>query len=111
MQGDTFVIEYNGKNYEIDVLEVKPDHAASVIETDVNVDFAPPKDYQEPDYKAEAAAKAMAEAEAARASAASAASTSVAAAEEAPTEPQFFAFGGAPTRRAVQGGTAASSLR
>jgi ubiquitin fusion degradation protein 1 len=60
-EGDTIVIDYNGKFYYIDILEVKPDKAVSVIETDVNVDFAPPKDYKEPDYNAKPATPASTE--------------------------------------------------
>ena len=51
MQGDTIVIEYNGRLYHIDVLETKPEQAIMVIETDVTVEFAPPKDYKEPEWK------------------------------------------------------------
>eukprot|EP00931_Biecheleriopsis_adriatica_P109775 TRINITY_DN8402_c0_g1_i2.p1 TRINITY_DN8402_c0_g1~~TRINITY_DN8402_c0_g1_i2.p1 ORF type:complete len:367 (+),score=73.71 TRINITY_DN8402_c0_g1_i2:116-1102(+) len=46
--GDTIVIDYNSKKYEIEIVECKPARAISIIEADVNVDFAPPKDYQEP---------------------------------------------------------------
>lgn len=50
-KGDTFSFLYNEQIFEINVLEVKPDTpqgAISVIETDVEVDFAPPLDYVEP---------------------------------------------------------------
>jgi ubiquitin fusion degradation protein 1 len=47
--GDSIVINYNQKTYEIEVVECKPTQAISIIEADVNVDFAPPKDYQEPE--------------------------------------------------------------
>ena len=46
--GDQICIPYNGKKYFIDVLEVRPDGKASIIETDVSIDFAPPADYVEP---------------------------------------------------------------
>jgi len=50
--GDVFTFEYNDTVYEIAVLEVKPDdsgsHAISVVETDLEVDFAPPVGYVEP---------------------------------------------------------------
>jgi ubiquitin fusion degradation protein 1 len=50
--GDVFTFSYNDTVYEIAVLEVKPDngdkHAVSVLETDLEVDFAPPVGYQEP---------------------------------------------------------------
>ncbi|CAD7935305.1 unnamed protein product [Amoebophrya sp. A120] len=46
--GDCISITYNKKRYEIEIMECKPANAICVIETDVNVDFAPPKDYVEP---------------------------------------------------------------
>lgn len=50
--GDTIQINYNSKIYEIKVLEVKPDYAdhsgISIVETDLEVDFAPPVGYVEP---------------------------------------------------------------
>jgi ubiquitin fusion degradation protein 1 len=45
--GDTIPIHYNNKQYFIDIVEAKPSNAISVIETDCNVDFAPPLDYVE----------------------------------------------------------------
>lgn len=56
--GDCIVIDYNQKKYEIEIVECKPAHAISIIEADVNVDFAPPKDYKEPERKPAAAANA-----------------------------------------------------
>lgn len=47
--GDTIPINYNNKKYFIDIIEAKPGDAISVIETDCNVDFAPPLDYKEPE--------------------------------------------------------------
>eukprot|EP01025_Chloroclados_australasicus_P000381 TRINITY_DN1020_c0_g1_i2.p1 TRINITY_DN1020_c0_g1~~TRINITY_DN1020_c0_g1_i2.p1 ORF type:complete len:390 (-),score=44.15 TRINITY_DN1020_c0_g1_i2:234-1244(-) len=47
-KGDTFVVNYNNKKYYIDVIESKPGEAVSVVETDCEVDFAPPKNYQPP---------------------------------------------------------------
>merc|ERR1712039_996580 len=47
--GDCVVINYNSKTYEIEIVECKPANAISIIEADVNVDFAPPKDYKEPE--------------------------------------------------------------
>merc|ERR1712039_149770 len=47
--GDCVVIDYNQKKYEIEIVECKPANAISIIEADVNVDFAPPKDYKEPE--------------------------------------------------------------
>lgn len=49
--GDTIKVEYNAKTYLIDVLEVKPENlhqAITIVEADVQVDFAPPLDYVEP---------------------------------------------------------------
>ena len=42
---------YNNKVYEMSVLETKPAAAVSVIECDLNVDFAPPVGYKEPEFK------------------------------------------------------------
>lgn len=47
--GDCFVVNYNNKNYEIEVREAKPGNAISVVETDCQVDFEAPKDYKEPE--------------------------------------------------------------
>ncbi|XP_012573153.1 uncharacterized protein [Cicer arietinum] len=47
--GDTIMIPYNNKKYYIDVVETKPATAISIIETDCEVDFAPPLDYIEPE--------------------------------------------------------------
>lgn len=54
--GDCIVIDYNQRKYEIEIVECKPAKAISIIEADVNVDFAPPKDYKEPVPAASAAA-------------------------------------------------------
>lgn len=48
---DVFKINYNNKIYEIKVLEVKPEtrtNSVCVVETDLEVDFAPPVGYVEP---------------------------------------------------------------
>eukprot|EP00026_Physarum_polycephalum_P010669 Phypoly_transcript_10838.p1 GENE.Phypoly_transcript_10838~~Phypoly_transcript_10838.p1 ORF type:complete len:327 (+),score=61.50 Phypoly_transcript_10838:61-1041(+) len=47
-KGDVIVINYNKKNYYVTVLETKPADAISIVETDLDVDFAPPLDYVEP---------------------------------------------------------------
>jgi len=56
-KGDDICIEYNNKNFYLNILEVKPDdaetHAISIVETDINVEFAPPRDYKEPEKKKE----------------------------------------------------------
>ncbi|CAH1394734.1 unnamed protein product [Nezara viridula] len=46
--GDIINIKYNQKNYELSVLETQPGDAVSIIECDMNVDFAPPVGYVEP---------------------------------------------------------------
>jgi len=46
--GDSILISYNNKRFFIDIQEVRPPRAVSIIETDCEVDFAPPLDYVEP---------------------------------------------------------------
>ncbi|OQV17581.1 Ubiquitin fusion degradation protein 1-like protein [Hypsibius exemplaris] len=46
--GDVIAIEYNSKIFELLVLETKPSNAVSIIECDMQVDFAAPVGYQEP---------------------------------------------------------------
>ena len=46
--GDTIMVSYNSKQYYIDIVETKPASAVCIIETDCEVDFAPPLDYKEP---------------------------------------------------------------
>jgi ubiquitin fusion degradation protein 1 len=45
--GDQICIPYNDKNYYLEIREVNPDGAASIIETDCNVDFEEPVGYKE----------------------------------------------------------------
>uniref|UniRef100_A0A6B2LCP8 Ubiquitin fusion degradation protein UFD1 n=1 Tax=Arcella intermedia TaxID=1963864 RepID=A0A6B2LCP8_9EUKA len=50
-EGDYIAFEHVGKQHMLQVLEVKPktqDRAVSIIEADLNVDFAPPLNYVEP---------------------------------------------------------------
>ena len=52
-KGDIFTFAYNDQVYEMAVLETKPGgegtkNAVSVLETDLEVDFAPPVGYEEP---------------------------------------------------------------
>lgn len=47
--GDMIAIMYNQKIYELCVLETKPGDAVSIIECDMNVEFAAPLDYKEPE--------------------------------------------------------------
>ncbi|KAL1208194.1 hypothetical protein V5N11_034912 [Cardamine amara subsp. amara] len=62
--GDSIMVPYNNKKYFIDIVETKPANGISIIETDCEVDFAPPLDYKEPERPtAPAAAKGPAKAE------------------------------------------------
>lgn len=45
---DVIAINYNDKVYELRVLEVKPGTAVTIIECDMNVEFAAPVGYEEP---------------------------------------------------------------
>lgn len=50
-KGDVFTFAYNDQVFEMAVLETKPENgqkAISVLETDLEVDFAPPLGYEEP---------------------------------------------------------------
>ena len=48
--GDTICIPHGIKKYFLDVREVQPSGAASIIETDCNVDFEEPLGYKESKY-------------------------------------------------------------
>ncbi|KAL5788735.1 hypothetical protein ACOSP7_005684 [Xanthoceras sorbifolium] len=77
--GDSIMVAYNNKKYYIDIIETKPSNAITIIETDCEVDFAPPLDYKEPEKPI-----------------ASASSKAPSQVEEAPvdTEPKFSPFTG-----------------
>jgi Ubiquitin fusion degradation protein UFD1 len=47
-QGRSLCIQYNHKDYWMEVVESRPAAAVTIIETDTEVDFAPPLDYVEP---------------------------------------------------------------
>ena len=47
-KGDTISINYGGRDYLIDITECKPDDQICCVETNIEVDFAAPKDYVEP---------------------------------------------------------------
>ncbi|KAG6522115.1 hypothetical protein ZIOFF_019249 [Zingiber officinale] len=47
--GDSIMVSYNKKKYYIDIVETKPSFAISIVETDCEVEFAPPLDYKEPE--------------------------------------------------------------
>ncbi|KAL8249001.1 hypothetical protein R6Q59_005869 [Mikania micrantha] len=55
--GDSIMVAYNNKNYYINIIESKPSNAISIIETDCEVDFAPPLDYKEPERPASSVPK------------------------------------------------------
>lgn len=48
--GDTICIPYGSNKFYLDVREVQPNGAASIIETDCNVDFEEPLGYQDSKY-------------------------------------------------------------
>ncbi|XP_076674416.1 ubiquitin fusion-degradation 1-like isoform X1 [Andrena cerasifolii] len=47
--GDVIAIKYNQRIYEMCVLETRPGPAVTIIECDMNVEFAPPVGYVEPE--------------------------------------------------------------
>lgn len=50
--GDIIAIDYNNKEYKLEVLETQPSPSAiNIVETDLSVDFAPPVGYVEPQEK------------------------------------------------------------
>ncbi|CAG9319932.1 unnamed protein product [Blepharisma stoltei] len=55
-QGDSISVQFAGRSFEIDIIETRPGPAIMTIQTDLEVDFAPPKDYREeaPQLKKEA---------------------------------------------------------
>jgi len=48
-KNDIISIEYLGKEYEVQIMELKPSDAVNIIECDMNVDFEAPVGYQEPE--------------------------------------------------------------
>ncbi|MEW5300017.1 MAG: hypothetical protein WDW36_002980 [Sanguina aurantia] len=107
--GDCFVVNYNNKNYEIEVKEAKPKNAISVVETDCQVDFEAPKDYVEPVYTRNVPAAPLPEpakfsvtggggGSSGGASATSEPSPSPSTPVEEDAAPKFNAFGGAARR-------------
>jgi len=50
-KGDVISINYNDKIYELCILETRPGEAVSIIECDLNVDFAAPVGFKEPERK------------------------------------------------------------
>ncbi|GLJ57618.1 hypothetical protein SUGI_1353790 [Cryptomeria japonica] len=47
--GDNIKLDYNNTIYSINIVETKPESAISVFDADLEVDFAPPLDYKEPE--------------------------------------------------------------
>ncbi|KAJ3383379.1 ubiquitin fusion degradation protein [Lobulomyces angularis] len=47
-EGDIITINYNNRTYDILVMETKPKGAISIVETDLQTEFAAPLGYQEP---------------------------------------------------------------
>ena len=48
-EGDTISVKFGKNIYKIDVIECKPSKAIRTLNCDIEVDFAPPKDYKEPE--------------------------------------------------------------
>ena len=46
-EGDTISVKFSKKIYKLDIIECKPAKAIRTLNTDIEVDFAPPKDYKE----------------------------------------------------------------
>ena len=46
-QGETICVQFNNRNYDLDIIETRPHTAILTVETDLNVDFDAPKDYKE----------------------------------------------------------------
>ena len=49
-EGDTISVKFGKKIYKLDIVECKPVKAIRTLNCDIAVDFAPPKDYKEPEY-------------------------------------------------------------
>jgi ubiquitin fusion degradation protein 1 len=50
-KGDLIALNYNDRIYELLIMETQPGEAISIIEADVEVEFAPPVGYEEPKKK------------------------------------------------------------
>jgi ubiquitin fusion degradation protein 1 len=48
-EGDTISVKFGKNTYKIDIVECKPNKAIRTLNCDIEVDFAPPKDYKEPE--------------------------------------------------------------
>mmetsp|Transcript_21133 Transcript_21133/g.34695 ORF Transcript_21133/g.34695 Transcript_21133/m.34695 type:complete len:343 (-) Transcript_21133:43-1071(-) len=58
-QGDTITVRYGSSCYKLDVHETRPDPKITVVDTDIKVDFLPPKDYQEKEKEEESRKQAL----------------------------------------------------
>lgn len=101
--GDCILIHYNNKRYYIDIVDAKPDRAISVIETDCEVDFAPPLDWVDEPKPAAAAPAASQQGGVPGIKFGKGATSGAAAAakeepEAEPSKPSFAAFTGAGRR-------------
>ena len=99
--GDTIRIPHLGKNFYLDIMEVQPNGAASIIETDCNVDFDEPlgyKDSKYAQYERQAAEKAAATAAAQQANIVRTLQKARVENEEENKTPSFQAFGGSARR-------------
>ena len=47
-EGDTISVKFGKNIYKIDIVQCKPSKAIKTLNCDIEVDFAPPKDYKEP---------------------------------------------------------------
>ena len=47
MKGDTININYQGRDYLIDIVDTKPEDQICVVEADIEVEFKQPLDYKE----------------------------------------------------------------
>lgn len=107
--GDVIRIPHAGRFFDLEIREVQPDGAASIIETDCNVDFEEPLGYKESKY-AEYERKAKEAEEAKRIEAANRTlqRAKIGGEEEQSSESTFKAFSG--TAKRIDGkSTAASS--
>jgi len=48
-KGDIISIDYIGREFEVQIVETKPEDAVNIIECDMNVDFEAPVGYKEPE--------------------------------------------------------------
>ena len=46
-EGDTISLKFGRNIYKIDIIQCKPSKAIRTLNTDIEVDFSPPKDYEE----------------------------------------------------------------